>query len=97
MKPEIRIDWIYLNGCPYCRHANAAMESLYAENPSYASIPIRKINAQEEPELADTFDYYHVPVLFYRGEKLYEAKPGDSYAVIYENIRAAFDRVFADA
>lgn len=97
MSTEIKIDLFHLNGCPYCRHARAAIEALYAENPTYAAIPIRWIEEKEEPEIADAYDYFRVPTLFYRGEKLYEASPGQDYTAIRDHIRAAFDRVLADA
>ena len=42
-------------------------------------------------ELADQYDYYYVPTIFYGEEKLYEASPAHSYNDIRENIRLAFD------
>lgn len=89
--PEIEL--FYLNGCPYCRKAKSVIDALYAENPIYSSIPIRWIEEREEKELADARDYFRVPTLFCRREKLYEASPTHSETEIRDHIRAAFDRV----
>lgn len=93
--PEIEL--FYLGGCPYCRHAHSAIETLCAETPAYATIPIRWIEEREEPALAAARDYFRVPALFCGGEKLYEASPLHGRAAIREHIRSAFDRVLSKA
>ncbi len=87
------IELFYLTRCPYCINARKAIEALTEENPAYNDIRIRWIEEREESELAAARDYFAVPTVFYRGEKLYEAKPTHGYDAIKENIKAAFDKV----
>ena len=89
------IELFYLKDCPYCRNAKRAIDELTAENPAYADIQIDWIEEREQPEIAEARDYYSVPAIFWRGEKLYEAHFTHSYDVIRQNIRAAFDKVLA--
>ena len=89
------LEVFYLRNCPYCRNAQRAVAELREDNPAYADIEIRWIEESEEPELAETRDYYSVPTIYLDGEKLYEAHFTHSYAVIRENFKEAFDRVLA--
>ncbi len=89
------IEIFYLNGCPYCMKARKAIAELQAENAAYAGLGLKWIEENEDPETADSLDYYNVPSLFFGEEKLYEAKPLHSYEMIKENIRKAFDRVLS--
>lgn len=90
-----QIELFHLTHCPYCINARRAIEELKEENPAYQEIQIRWIEETEEVELADSRDYYYVPTIFYGGKKLYEAKPGHSYARIKESIQKAFEMVVA--
>ncbi len=90
------IELFYLTDCPYCLNAAKAVDELKREDPSYGEIQIRWIEEREEAELADSRDYYHVPCLFYKGEKLYEANPAHTYAAIKKHIRKAFDTVLEE-
>ncbi len=87
------ITLFYLEDCPYCRHARAAVEELVEENPAYGGIGIDWIEESRRPDVADRYDYYYVPTVFCGDEKLYEASPLQGYASIRESLRAAFDRV----
>ena len=58
-------------------------------------IEINWINEHVDTALAEQYDYYYVPTVFYGDEKLYEASPAHSYEDIRENIRRAFDTVTA--
>ncbi len=87
------IELFYLSGCPYCKKAKKAIGELIEDNPAYSVISIRWIEETQEPELAASYDYYHVPTIFYAGNKLYEAKPFHDYETIKESIRKAFDCV----
>lgn len=89
------IELFYLRSCPYCRNARRAIEELVRENSAYGEIRIRWIEESEEPQIAESRDYYSVPTIFWQGEKLYEAHFTHSYAVIKQNIQSAFDRVLA--
>ena len=73
----------------------ADIEELRGEKPSYDEITLKWIEESEQPALAEQYDYYSVPSLFYRGEKLYEAHFTHSYDVIKEHIRSAFEQVLS--
>ena len=89
------IEIFYLSGCPYCKNAKRAVTELLQEEPAYGALALRWIEENEEAELADSRDYYRVPSLFYRGDKLYECSPLHGYDAIKAHIKAAFDRALA--
>ncbi len=82
-----------MEGCPYCRNAEKAAAELQAENENYKDIKINWVDENKQSDIARNYDYYYVPTFFYGQEKLYEARPGDTYRVILENVRNAFDTV----
>lgn len=81
----------YLEDCPYCRYARRAMRELSLENKKYAA-DIEWVEESEKPEIAAKYDYYYVPTLFRGGEKLYEARPGQSYEEVKSCLKSALDR-----
>ena len=83
----------YFPSCPYCVKAKRAIEELKEENPEYQKIEIEWVNEHKDAALADQYDYYYVPTIFYGEEKLYEASPAHSYEDIKENIRRAFQTI----
>ena len=85
----------YFPTCPYCIKAKRAVEELKEENPAYRAIAINWVNEHKDVALAEQYDYYYVPTVFYGEEKLYEASPSHSYEDIRENIRRAFDVITA--
>ncbi len=86
------IELFYQQGCPYCAMAKKAAEELAAEDPAYGALPVRWIDERRESALANARDYYYVPSVFYRGEKLFEARPSFDYETIRAGLRSAFDR-----
>ena len=85
----------YLEDCGYCAKAKRALEELYAANPAYREIPLRRIEESQQPELADRYDYYAVPTYFVDGRKIFEARLFMSYEDIREGTRAALDAALA--
>ena len=81
----------YLEDCGYCHKAMRALEELYAAEPSYRRVPVRKIEESREPELADRYDYYAVPTFFVGGRKIFEARLFMSYEQIRDGVKAALD------
>ena len=81
----------YFPTCPYCVKAKRAIEELKEDYPKYQNIEIEWIDEHKNVSLANQYDYYYVPTIFYGEEKLYEASPAHSYNDIRENIRLAFD------
>ena len=49
-------------------------EELCREDPRLRQIPIRQIDENEQPELANRYDYYYVPCYFMGEEKLHEGR-----------------------
>ncbi len=88
-----KITFFYMNGCPYCRNANIAIEELIQENQEYADIEIERIDEQNPPAGISGYDYYYVPSMFIGKEKIYEAQPGQQYDEIKEHVREVFERV----
>lgn len=84
---ELKI--FYLENCPYCRKAKDALNELKTEDPDYEKVNIKWIEETRSPELADSYDYYRVPSIFYGDEKLYECKPGDDYDEIRRQVEKA--------
>lgn len=85
----------YLSHCPYCRRAMDALKELKDESFPLEGIKLEWIEESEQPEVADRYDYYRVPSLFYGTKKLYECNPSDDYAAIKENIARALRTVSA--
>ena len=91
------VKMFFLPDCPYCRKADKAIIELRSENPHYEKILIERIDEHEQLAIAELFDYYYVPVIFFGDEKLYEAKPGQSYEEIRDHIRDVFDKILEDS
>ena len=87
-----KITFFYMNGCPYCRNANIAIDELTQENPEYGDIEIERIDEQNPPAGLTGYDYYYVPSMFISKEKIYEAQPGQEYEEIKEHVREVFER-----
>ena len=85
----------HLTGCPYCIHANNALQELVRENEAYGKITIHWIEEQEEAETAEQYDYYYVPTVFFGAEKLYEADPSQNYEDIKECLKNALDTILS--
>jgi thiol-disulfide isomerase/thioredoxin len=69
MKP---IKLFYQTHCPFCKRAMQYIEELKQEHPEFQSIEIEKIEENEEPEIAEKFDYYYVPTFYIDGKKVHE-------------------------
>lgn len=61
-------------GCPHCAQAKQYMKELEQEHPEYKDVAIEMIDELQEPELADTLDYWYVPTYFVDGEKIHEGR-----------------------
>lgn len=85
----------YLESCGYCDKARRALEELFAENPAYREIPLRRIEESQQPELADRYDYYAVPTFYVDGDKQFEAHLFMGYEEIKAAVREALDAALA--
>ncbi|MBQ6909889.1 MAG: thioredoxin family protein [Synergistaceae bacterium] len=81
----------YLEGCPYCRQARKALEELTAQEKKYQGIRIDWVEENQHPEISDKYDYYRVPCMFVNNNKIYEARPGESYDECRLNVRKVLD------
>ena len=43
-----KITYFYIKTCPYCIHANRAIEELISENEKYREIEIERIDEEEK-------------------------------------------------
>lgn len=59
-------------GCPHCRLALQAQDSLFAAHPAWRDIPLKIVDETREPAFADQFDYYYVPTYYVDGRKVHE-------------------------
>ena len=90
-----KITYFYMSGCPYCRHADNAIEELIKENPAYGEIEIDRINETLHPLKVRNFDYYYVPSMFIDKEKVYEANSSEGYDEIKAAVKGVFDKVLS--
>lgn len=81
---ELKI--FYLESCPYCRKAMDAVQELKRESSDYEKVNIKWIEETIHPEIADNYDYYRVPSIFFGEEKLYECSPRDDYKEIKQQV-----------
>ena len=48
------------------------VEDVRAASPELAAVEIEMIEESEEPEVAESFDYYYVPTFYVDGVKVHE-------------------------
>ncbi len=77
----------YLENCPYCRHAKKAAEELFGGEIDRGLVDLEWIEESRAPELTAGCDYYYVPSVFDGTEKLFEARPGQSFEEIKDALR----------
>lgn len=61
-----------LRNCPFCVQALNWQQKLLEENPDYREITIEIIDESEDPEFADSYNYYYVPTYYVDEKKLHE-------------------------
>lgn len=62
----------YQENCPFCKWAFKYIEELKSENPEYTKIPIELIEENQQPQIAEKFDYYYVPTFYIDQKKVHE-------------------------
>ena len=62
----------YLQSCPFSKKALRYSEEAKAAHPELAAVNIEMIEESEQPDVADTFDYYYVPTFYVDGVKVHE-------------------------
>lgn len=88
-----KITLFYLEDCPYCHYAKRAFKELIEEDPAYGEIQVDWVEERRQPKIAEQYDYYYVPTIFYGNEKLYEAHPLEKYKDCKANVKEALDAV----
>lgn len=61
-----------MESCPYCVQARRWMAEVVRENPAWKSVEIEYVDEVEEPERANTYDYWYVPTYYVDGAKMHE-------------------------
>lgn len=74
-----------LRTCPYSQQALSYQQSLLYEYPEFANVPLRIVAENEEPELANSYDYYYVPTYFVGNKKVHEGP------VTKEDVKKVFE------
>jgi thioredoxin 1 len=64
--------------CPFCKQALSWMNELKSENPDYSEVAVTIIDENEQPELANQYDYYYVPTYYVSGTKVHEGAASKS-------------------
>ena len=85
-----KLTLFYLEGCPYCRNAMRAVKELEAEL-GFDADRLEWVEERKNAAVADRYDYYNVPSVFFGDEKLYECKPGEDFTVIKHRLRRAIE------
>lgn len=67
-----QVKYFYLKDSPYCRKADRYIASLCSLEPRYADVPLERIEASEQPELAARYGCNAVPAFYVDGSKLHE-------------------------
>ncbi|MDR1780977.1 MAG: thioredoxin family protein [Tannerella sp.] len=83
MKP---VQLFYLKSCPYCQRALSYIDQL-KKQAAYKDVDIEMIEESEEPELADSYDYFYVPTFYVGGVKEHEG------AASFEEVEAVFKKI----
>ena len=84
-----RITLFYLENCPFCKKAMAAIDELKKQD-RYKDIEIEMIEESKQPEVADKYDYYYVPTFYIDGRKVHEGGifPDEVKAVLEQALEA---------
>lgn len=85
-----KITMFVMQGCPYCRRAFEFMDRLKSEKPVYKTVEIHVIDENEQPEIANQYDYYYVPTFYVDGNKLHEGVPD------YKKVKDVFEAALQD-
>ena len=75
-----------LTGCPYCKKARLAYNELCENNASYREVPVDWILEDQQPGIADQYDYYYTPTMYVDEQKVYESHPGQTYEEIRDEV-----------
>jgi len=79
------ITMFMMKSCPYCQEALRLMNRLSSDNNAYKALTVNYIDENEQPELAEKYDYYRVPTYYVGGKKLHEG------AATLNDIKRVFD------
>ena len=80
-----KITMFTMESCPYCVSARKWMNEIIESDAKYAEIPLTIIDEVEQPELANTFDYYYVPTYYIDEDKVHEG------VASFEIVKKVFD------
>ena len=71
---------------PYCKKARLAYNELCENNASYREVPVDWILEDQQPDIADQYDYYYTPTMYVDEQKVYESHPGQTYEEIRDEV-----------
>lgn len=70
-----KIIYFYLKSCPYCIKAGRLLDELMTQD-RYSRIETERVEESEDPQYADSFDYYYVPCFYVGDKKAHEGAAG---------------------
>ena len=62
-----KVTFFYLENCPYCRQARRALDELKAGDTRYGTVIMDWIEENQQPDVAEKYDYNYVPTMFVGG------------------------------
>lgn len=89
------ITMFYLTDCGYCAKAHKAMDELMEAHPEYKALKITKIEEDEQPEIANQYDYFATPTFYVGKDKIFEAHVGMSYDQIKDEVANVLKTAYA--
>lgn len=67
-----KVQLFYFEACPYCQAAQRYIAELCRERPELARVEIERIDEKKRPDVAEQYDYWHVPTFYVEGVKVHE-------------------------
>lgn len=69
---SLPVKLFYLKTCPFCKKALRYIDEAKAAHPELVDVAIEMIEESEQPDVADSYDYYYVPTFYVNGVKVHE-------------------------
>ncbi len=66
-----KIELFIMRACPHCKKALRELDELMSEE-RFKDVKIEIIDENEQPEIANSRDYYYVPTFYLDNEKVHE-------------------------
>ncbi len=85
-----KVTMFYLKNCPHCKKAFDMIDNLKNLNSDFCNVEIDLIEESQQPDIANSYDYYYVPTFFVGDAKLHEGTP------TLEAVKSVLEAAMAD-